>query len=113
MYHLSLYSAKISEDDLESLFSLEDEQSPETIFVDYSDSEDDTAGDNFQEPFFSLPEINVVEPLIPDLSLLFENPYAKINIFLNHYAKPIPVIAFFDTGAAYTIINSNILPHSH
>lgn len=115
VYHLSLYSTEINEeDDLESIFSLEDEQSPETLqIIDYSDSEDDTAKENSQELLFSIPEINVINPAVPNLSLLLDRPYAKINIFLDHYAKPITVIAFFDTGAACTIINPEILPPSH
>lgn len=40
VYHILLYSPGIIDDDLESLFSFEDEQSLKTLLVvDYSDSE--------------------------------------------------------------------------
>ncbi|KAL9241030.1 hypothetical protein vseg_015190 [Gypsophila vaccaria] len=41
------------------------------------------------------------------------SPNAKIYIFPNKYDRPIPVIAYFDTGAASSIIKPNILPPSH
>lgn len=115
VYHLSLYSPGIGDDDLESLFSLEDNQSPETLLVvDYSNSEkeDDIIEDDYPDILFSLLEINVTNPSLPYLSLFLERPYAKINIFLDYYAKPIPIISFFDIGVARTFINQNLLSPS-
>ncbi|XP_023638422.1 uncharacterized protein LOC111830501 [Capsella rubella] len=41
------------------------------------------------------------------------SPNAKIYILPTKYDKPIPVIAYFDTGAASSIIKPDILPDSH
>ena len=38
------------------------------------------------------------------------SPNAKIYILPGKYDKPIPAIAYFDTGAAYSFIKPNILP---
>ncbi|ESQ39483.1 hypothetical protein EUTSA_v10001272mg [Eutrema salsugineum] len=45
----------------------------------------------------------------------WQNPEtnAKIYIFPTKYDKPIPVIAFFDMGAASSIIKPDILPSTH
>ncbi|KAL3643586.1 hypothetical protein CASFOL_014401 [Castilleja foliolosa] len=40
-------------------------------------------------------------------------PNVKIYIFPTKYDKPIPVIAFLDTGAASSIIKPDILPSTH
>ncbi|PKI40483.1 hypothetical protein CRG98_039119 [Punica granatum] len=45
-------------------------------------------------------EVNLVN-IIPDV---------LISIYSSKYAKPIKVIAFLDTGAAYTIMNLEVLP---
>ncbi|GKA27954.1 zinc finger, CCHC-type, viral movement protein [Tanacetum coccineum] len=37
-------------------------------------------------------------------------PLAKIHLLTDAYAKPILVIAFFDTGSSVSILNPNILP---
>ncbi|GJS83600.1 putative reverse transcriptase domain, viral movement protein [Tanacetum coccineum] len=37
-------------------------------------------------------------------------PLAKVHLLTDAYAKPIPVIAFFDTGSSVSILNPNILP---
>ncbi|GJX59742.1 putative zinc finger, CCHC-type containing protein [Tanacetum coccineum] len=36
-------------------------------------------------------------------------PLAKFHLLTDAYAKPIPVIAFFDTGSSVSILNPNIL----
>ena len=83
VYHFSLYTPDIVNDDLESLFSLDDEQSLNTLLiVDYSDSKQEyEVGENYEDPFISPPEINVVDTALSDLSFSLERSYAKINIF--------------------------------
>lgn len=114
VYHLSMYSADpLQEDDLESLFLLEDEQTPESILiVDYSESEAETKDDEVVCPHIGPEEIHLKEPMF-DLSFALQRPYARINIFFEHYSKPIPVITFFNTGAACTFINPSLLLPSH
>ncbi|KAH1032088.1 hypothetical protein J1N35_044262 [Gossypium stocksii] len=37
-------------------------------------------------------------------------PQVLVKIYLDKYSKPVTVIAFFDTGAAATIMNPDVLP---
>lgn len=124
MFHLMQLASDVGDSDLESFFSLEDEQTPETILsIAYSDSKaedyppptlEDASDLEYEPPHNEITEIyqaKIEEKLVllPDKP----SPIAKIQIFLDGYDKPIPVIAYFDTGATCTIINPDILPLSH
>nr|GEZ57000.1 reverse transcriptase domain, viral movement protein [Tanacetum cinerariifolium] len=87
--------------DLESLYSLDDEPSDSVLCtITYSErsSDDDSDTDSLEGDFdFCVHMINPIPHILPiqeDPSL----PLAKIHLLTDAYAKPIPVIAFFDTA---------------
>nr|GEU70855.1 putative zinc finger, CCHC-type [Tanacetum cinerariifolium] len=86
--------------DLESLYSLDDEPSDSVLCtIAYSDlsSNDDSDTDSPEsDSDFGIHMINPIPHVLPiqeDPPL----PLAKIHLLTDAYAKPIPVIAFFDT----------------
>lgn len=89
---------------LESQFSLEDEYSPDSLLV---------------VPCYSFEDEEPEQPLqyntemVTPTHLVQPTPTARISICSEPFARPIPVIAYFDTGAAATIINPHLLPDSH
>lgn len=100
--HLSL-----KDNDVESLFSADDEPSKESVFrIDvgsvYSDDDSIYQISSAEEPQASKPpeEINIIRNL----------PQIPMMILTSKYAKPIKVIAFLDTGADSTIMNPKVLP---
>lgn len=129
MFHLMQLAHGTTDSDLESVFSLEDEQTPETILsIAYFDSDseeqspqshEDSGDDESQlsevPEVFQLKEI-VVAPIVCLLKFFLTtdrlSPTIKFQIFVDHYDKPIPVIVYFDTSAACTVINPDILPSS-
>ncbi|GJX99343.1 hypothetical protein Tco_0356362 [Tanacetum coccineum] len=99
--------------DLESLYTLDDEPSDSVLCtIAYSDfsSDDDSDTDSLESDFdFGVHMINPIPHVLPiqeDPPL----PLAKVHLLMDAYAKPIPVIAFFDTGSSVSILNPNILP---
>ena len=90
--------------DEESLFSLDDEYSPQVLaVVAYSTSEGDSNPDN---EYDSDPEIQTIytsQPIIAPLTN--PTPIAQVHLLLDTYSRPIPVIALFDTGVAATILH--------
>ncbi|GKC46010.1 putative zinc finger, CCHC-type containing protein [Tanacetum coccineum] len=99
--------------DLESHYSLDDEPSDSVLCtIAYSDfsSDDDSDTDSLEsDSDFGVHMINLIPHVLPiqeDPPL----PLAKVYLFTDGYAEPIPVIAFFDTGSLVSILNHNILP---
>ncbi|GJS31849.1 putative reverse transcriptase domain, viral movement protein [Tanacetum coccineum] len=99
--------------DLESLYSLDDEPSDSVLCtIAYSDfsSDDDSDTDSLESDFdFGVHMINLIPYVLP----IQEDPpfpLAKVHLLTDAYAKPIPVIAFFDIGSSVSILNPNILP---
>nr|GEZ12730.1 protein kinase-like domain-containing protein [Tanacetum cinerariifolium] len=99
--------------DLESLYSLDDEPSDSVLCtIVYSDisSDDDSNTDSPESDFdFGVYMINSIPHVLPiqeDPPL----PLAKIHLLTDAYAKPIPIIVFFDTGSSVSILYPNILP---
>ncbi|XP_012435584.1 uncharacterized protein LOC105762241 [Gossypium raimondii] len=100
------------EDDLESLFSIDDEPNEQSLCaiqsVEYSDSksssneilmaQSQTHSHSLLSNVQSLSTIEVLVPHIP------------VSIYLEKYSKPIIVIAFIDTEAAEIIMNLDVLP---
>nr|GEY22170.1 putative zinc finger, CCHC-type [Tanacetum cinerariifolium] len=85
--------------DLESLYSLDDKPSDSVLCtIAYSDlSSDDDSDTNSLESDSSF-GVHMINP-IPHVLPIQEDPplpLAKIHLLTNAYAKPIPVIAFFD-----------------
>ncbi|GJR07943.1 putative zinc finger, CCHC-type containing protein [Tanacetum coccineum] len=98
--------------DVESLYSLDDEPSESVLCtIAYSDfsSDDDSDTDSLEsDSNFGVHMINPIPHVLPiqeDPPL----PLAKVHLLTDAYAKPILVIAFFNTGSSVSILNPNIL----
>ena len=104
-----IHAEDIPFSDIESLFSLNDEYSPQALaVVAFSTSEEDSKPDS---EYDSNPEIQTIytsQPIIAPLTN--PTPIAQVHLLLDTYARPIPVIALFDTEAAATILHPRILP---
>lgn len=87
---------------VESHFSLEDSYSPDSLLVVpvYSSEEED------------YPPQNQAELLAPS-HLVQPSPTVQISSKPTHFDRPIPIIAYFDTGAAATLINPKLLLDTH
>ncbi|KAL4649979.1 hypothetical protein ACB092_01G052900 [Castanea dentata] len=95
--------------DVESLFSLDDEYSPQALVVmAYSTSEDESDSSITDDSDPEIQTIYTSQPLIAPI--IGPTPIAQVHILLDTYSRPIPVIALFDTGAAATILHPKILP---
>nr|GEY94580.1 zinc finger, CCHC-type, viral movement protein [Tanacetum cinerariifolium] len=112
-FHSKRFSEPVDVSDLESLYSLDDEPSDAVLCtIAYSDlsSDDDSDTHSLEGDYdFGVHMINPIPHVLPiqeDPPL----PLAKIHLLTDAYAKPIPVIAFFDTGSSVSILNPNILP---
>ena len=95
--------------DVESLFSLDDDYSPQVLVVmAYSTSEEDSNSGSYDA---SDPEIQTIctsQPIIAPLTS--PTPIVQVHILLETYSRPITVIALFDTKATTTILHPKILP---
>ena len=103
-----IHAEDIPFSDIESLFSLDDEYSPQALaVVAYSTSEGDSDPDS---EYDSDPEIQTMytsQPIIAPLTN--PTPIAQVHLLLDTYSRPIPVIALFDTGAATTILHPRMV----
>nr|GEW97190.1 putative reverse transcriptase domain, viral movement protein [Tanacetum cinerariifolium] len=99
--------------DLELLYSPDDEPSDSVLCtIAYSDLSSDDNFDTDSPESDSDFGVHLINP-IPHLLPIQEDPplpLAKFHLLTDAYAKPIPVIAFFDTGSSVSILNLNILP---
>ncbi|KAL5575188.1 hypothetical protein UlMin_016887 [Ulmus minor] len=87
-----------SDNDVESIFSVDEEITPETLcalkpYSDCLDSDD-------QESLYKMTAINSVQLVL----------IVKMQVILSKYSLPIKVTAFFDTSVSFTIMNPDILP---
>jgi hypothetical protein len=91
-------NTKFNADDneVESLFSLTDEITPNTIAVVVDESSDDEIYELYQ----AQPTITPSHPI----------PLAPVTILTSTYAKHIKAIALFDTGSHRTILNRKGFP---
>ncbi|ESQ47393.1 hypothetical protein EUTSA_v10028344mg [Eutrema salsugineum] len=116
----------IDDSDIESIFSLDDGPTDDTVLamgIEHDDEfseeseteEEEDADDQFMLfDLYTLDSCKVEESKKADLAYLSQPaPNSKIYIFPTKYDKPIPVIAFFDTGVASSIIKPDILPSTH
>ncbi|KAK8518692.1 hypothetical protein V6N12_011938 [Hibiscus sabdariffa] len=97
------------EDDVESIFSIDDEPNDNSHFAIQSlkDNHKESDSEWSSEGIFMLQ--NQISPLAP-IAYVIPAPHIPVSICLSKYDKPIEVIAFMDTGAAKTIMNPDILP---
>jgi hypothetical protein len=84
------------DDEVESLFSLTDEITPDTIAAVADESSDYEIYELYQ----AQPTTSPSHPI----------PLAPVTILTSKYAKPIKAIALFDIGAHRTILNPKVLP---
>ena len=95
--------------DVESLFSLDDDYSPQALAVmAYSTSKEDSDLDNEDDSGPEIQTIYTSQPIIAPLTNPI--PIAQVHILLDTYSRPIPVIALFDIEVAATILHPKILP---
>ena len=94
---------------MESLFSLDDEYSPQALaVVAYSTSEENSKLDSEYDSDLEIQTIYTSQPIIAPLTN--PTPIAQMHLLLDTYSRPIPVIALFNTRAAATILHPKILP---
>ncbi|KAK8494604.1 hypothetical protein V6N11_064766 [Hibiscus sabdariffa] len=96
------------EDDMESIFSIEDEPSDQSLFAIQrleDEQEDSTTEWSSEEGIYMLQN-----KISSTLASIVHVPHVPASIYLGKFEKPIPIIAFIDTGAAETIMNPNVLP---
>ncbi|GKA63096.1 hypothetical protein Tco_0762702 [Tanacetum coccineum] len=77
-------------------------------YSDFSSDEESDSDSLDSDSDFGFHIINPIPHVLPiqEDPLL---PLAKIHLLIDVYAKPIPIIAFFDTGSSVSILNPNIL----
>ncbi|KAK8977805.1 hypothetical protein V6N11_000132 [Hibiscus sabdariffa] len=95
-------------DDVESIFSIEDELSDQSLFaIQALDEEpEDVDADWSSETIYMLQHrisTNNISSIVPI-------PHVQAAVYLKKYDKPIPTIAFIDIGAAKSIMNPDVLP---
>ncbi|CAI9786783.1 unnamed protein product [Fraxinus pennsylvanica] len=91
-------------DDLESLFSKQDEQSQETVFTLDYDS-DGSLSDEIADTDKCY-GMQVVNPIFLPIHV----PMPEVKLLTGKYERTITVPALFDTGACCSILNPAILP---
>ncbi|KAH0781400.1 hypothetical protein KY290_000998 [Solanum tuberosum] len=96
------------DDDLESIFSLEDEPTGETLFsIDvYEMASDDTNIDD--DPSHNMYQISNTK--IVDFPREVDTSHVQLAIYSSKWDKDVHVIALMDTGVASFILNPAILP---
>ncbi|GAA0170788.1 hypothetical protein LIER_41024 [Lithospermum erythrorhizon] len=80
------------------------------------ESSDDSSEDNFEEvqnkfDVLDLCPMELCQRKVADATP--PSPNAKVNVLPKKHDKPIPVIAYFDTGAGCTILKAKILPAAY
>lgn len=99
--------------DVESVYSLSEEQTTQSLFAIYlADSETgySSSSDDEQSETFGINGIYAFDQAAFTSQPV---PAAPISLRLSKFSKPFTAIAFFDTGAAASIINPKLLPSSH
>ncbi|KAH9697817.1 hypothetical protein KPL71_023772 [Citrus sinensis] len=106
----SLHQFSPDTDQIEFLYSEQESPDPDTVFaLGTSDSDSDSASSTEPEDYSPVFHIRSVPSSSTQLSVQ-PIPSVKIQILLSKYSRPIPAIAFIDTGAQRSILNPAILP---
>ena len=95
-------------DQIEFLYSEQESPDQDTVFA-LGISDSDSASSTEPEDYSPVFHIQSVPSSSTQLSVQ-PIPSVKIQILLSKYSRPIPVIAFIDTGAQRSILNPAILP---
>ncbi|KAK2650044.1 hypothetical protein Ddye_017533 [Dipteronia dyeriana] len=96
-----------SDADIESIFSEQDDVNLYTTFM-IQDSDDSSASSKFSD--FSEPNLPSKAYQVTNKSDLSLSPQIQVQILVEKYSKPIPVIAYFDTGVHSTMMNLRVPP---
>ncbi|KAH9717003.1 hypothetical protein KPL71_021663 [Citrus sinensis] len=106
----SLHQFSPDTDQIEFLYSEQESPDPDTVFaLGTSDSDSDSASST--EPKYYSPVFHIRSVPSSSTQLSVQPiPSVKIQILLSKYSRPIPAIAFIDTGAQRSILNPAILP---
>ncbi|KAH9752164.1 hypothetical protein KPL71_014590 [Citrus sinensis] len=106
----SLHQFSPDTDQIEFLYSEQESPDPDTVFaLGTSDSDSDSTSSTEPEDYSPVFHIQSVPSSSTHLSVQ-PIPSVKIQILLSKYSRPIPAIAFIDTGAQRSILNPAILP---
>ncbi|KAH9780668.1 hypothetical protein KPL71_008167 [Citrus sinensis] len=106
----SLHQFSPDTDQIEFLYSEQESPDPDTVFaLGTSDSDSDSASSTEPKDYSPIFHIQSVPSSSTQLSVQ-PIPFVKIQILLSKYSRPIPAIAFIDTGAQRSILNPAILP---
>ncbi|KAH9671162.1 hypothetical protein KPL70_017249 [Citrus sinensis] len=106
----SLHQFSPDTDQIEFLYSEQESPNPDTVFaLGTSDSDSDSTSSTEPEDYSPVFHIQSVPSSSTQLSVQ-PIPSVKIQILLSKYSRPIPAIAFIDTGAQRSILNPAILP---
>ncbi|KAH9671210.1 hypothetical protein KPL70_017273 [Citrus sinensis] len=106
----SLHQFSPDTDQIEFLYSEQESPDPDTVFaLGTSDSDSDSTSSTEPEDYSPVFHIQSVPSSSTQLSVQ-PIPSVKIQILLSKYSRPIPAIAFIDTGAQRSILNPAILP---
>ncbi|KAK2648935.1 hypothetical protein Ddye_016424 [Dipteronia dyeriana] len=93
-----------SDADIESYFSEQEDVNQLTSFMMLDSDDTSSSGDS------SLPEQDYPSEAYQATNKENAGPQIKIQILPTKYSKPVPVIAYFDTGAHSSMMNPNVLP---
>ncbi|KAL4318901.1 hypothetical protein GQ457_18G021790 [Hibiscus cannabinus] len=101
------------EDDVESIFSIDDEPTEDSIFAIQSLAEvpDDSTSNSELSSSDAFMLQARVSPSDSD-KLTIPTPHIPVSVYCEKYDKAIEAIAFIDTGAGKTIMNPDILPET-
>ncbi|KAK9011314.1 hypothetical protein V6N11_044166 [Hibiscus sabdariffa] len=97
------------EDDVESIFSIDDEPNDNSFFAIQSleGSKEESDSELSSEEIYMLQgQISTPTSIASTVSA----PHVPVSIYLDKYDKPTDVISFIDTGAAKTIMNPDVVP---
>ncbi|KAK8539399.1 hypothetical protein V6N12_043025 [Hibiscus sabdariffa] len=97
------------DDDVESIFSIEDELSDQSLFA--IQALDEEPEEKF-ETDWSSETIYMLQHRIStnNICSIVPIPHVQAAVYLEKYDKPISIIAFIYTGAAKSIMNPDVLP---
>lgn len=87
----------LDEDEVESIFSLDDEPNQETLIAL---NIEDSSKDELQDLFKISPTKQPSNPI----------PLTPVQLYPNKWSKPILIIALLDIEAHYSILNLDVLP---
>jgi len=103
----------LENNDIESLFSIDEELSEQTLCViPYYHTSSETESYSESEDIFHISPTSP-EPSLNIFSSQTHCPNFSVKIITSKFAKPITVIALIDTGASCSILDTKVLPEEY